>query len=67
MFDGSITNHGAAGNPNTQIADLLLGKILTTSYEQAQPPTGRRNYNLGIFAQDDWKVTPKLTLNLQPD
>ncbi|MDT7814849.1 MAG: hypothetical protein QOJ42_4765, partial [Acidobacteriaceae bacterium] len=64
VFDGSITNHGAAGNPNTQIADLLLGKIKTTSYEQAQPPTGRRNYNLGIFFQDDWKVTPKLTFNL---
>lgn len=64
VFDGSITNHGAAGNPNTQIADLLLGKIKTTSYEQPQPPTGRRNYNLGVFIQDDWKVTPKLTLNL---
>ena len=64
VFDGSVTNHGAAGNPNTQIADLLLGKIKTTSYEQAQPPTGRRNYNLGIFVQDDWRVTPKLTLNL---
>jgi hypothetical protein len=63
-FDGSITNHGAAGTPNTQIADFLLGKIVTTSYEQAQPPTGRRNYNLGVFFQDDWKVTPKLTLNL---
>ena len=64
QFDGSITNHGAAGNPNTQIADLLLGKIKTAQYEQPQPPTGRRNYNLGIFFQDDWKVTPKLTLNL---
>jgi hypothetical protein len=64
VFDGSITNHGNTGNPNTQIADLLLGKIKTTSYEQAQPPTGRRNYNLGVFFQDDWKVTPKLTLNL---
>ncbi len=64
VFDGSITNHGAAGNPNTQIADLLLGKIKTTSYEQAQPPTGRRNYNLGIFVQDDWRATAKLTLNL---
>ncbi len=63
-FDGTITNHGAPGNPNTQIADLLLGKIKQTSYEQPQPPTGRRNSNFGIFAQDDWKVTPKLTLNL---
>jgi hypothetical protein len=64
VFDGSITNRGNAGNPNTQIADFLLGKIKTTAYEQAQPPTGRRNYNFGVFFQDDWKVTPKLTLNL---
>jgi hypothetical protein len=64
QFDGSITNHGASGTPNTQIADLLLGKIKTAQYEQAQPPTGRRNYNLGVFLQDDWNVMPKLTLNL---
>ena len=64
VFGGSITNHGSAGNPTTQLADFLLGKITTTSYEQAQPPTGRRNHNFGVFFQDDWKVTPKLTLNL---
>src|SRR5580698_9095683 len=63
-FDGSITNHGASGNPNTGIADFLLGKIKTASYEQPQPPTGRRNYNWGAFLQDDWKVMSKLTLNL---
>jgi Carboxypeptidase regulatory-like domain/TonB dependent receptor/TonB-dependent Receptor Plug Domain/IPT/TIG domain len=64
QFDGSITNQGAAGNPNTGIADFLLGKIKTSQYEQPQPPTGRRNSNFGVFVQDDWKVSPKLTLNL---
>jgi hypothetical protein len=64
QFDGSITNHGASGTPNTQIADFLLGTIKQTQYEQPQPPTGRRNSNFGVFVQDDWKIMPKLTLNL---
>jgi hypothetical protein len=64
QFDGSITNHGASGTPNTEIADFLLGKVKTAQYEQPQPETGRRNYNWGVFIQDDWKVMPKLTLNL---
>ena len=63
-FDGSITNHGASGNANTGIADFLLGTVKTASYEQPQPETGRRNNNLGIFFQDDYRVTEKLTLNL---
>jgi hypothetical protein len=62
-FDGSITNHGNSGNATTGLADFLLGQIKTGSYEQPMPPTGRRNYNLGIFFQDDWKVTPKLAIN----
>jgi Carboxypeptidase regulatory-like domain/TonB dependent receptor len=63
-IDGSITNHGSTGNANTGIADFLLGTIKTANYEQPQPPTGRRNYNWGIFAQDEWHATPRLTLNL---
>jgi hypothetical protein len=64
QFDGSITNHGASGNSTTGIADFLLGQIKTGQYEQPQPPTGRRNRNLGVFFQDDWKFNSKLTLNL---
>jgi len=63
-FDGSITNHGNSGNATTGLADFLLGKIKTGSYEQPMPPTGRRNWNFGVFAQDDWKVMPTLTLNV---
>ena len=63
-FDGSITNHGTSGTATTGLADFMLGEIKTASYEQPMPETGRRNYNLGLFLQDDWRVTPKLTLNL---
>lgn len=62
-FDGTITNHGNTGNVSTQLADLLTGKVKTGQYELPMPPNGRRNYNFGIFFQDDWKVTPKLTIN----
>ncbi|WP_263380153.1 TonB-dependent receptor [Granulicella paludicola] len=63
-FDGSITNHGASGTATSGVADFMLGEIKTASYEQPMPETGRRNYNLGLFFQDDYRVTPKLTLNL---
>src|SRR6201999_2058397 len=62
-FDGSITNHGTGGNANTGIADFELGQIKTGSYEQPMPPTGRRNWNLGLYFQDDFHATQRLTLN----
>lgn len=49
---------------STQFAAFLLGQIDSATYQVPQPQTGRRNYNVGFFVQDDWKVTPKLTLNL---
>jgi hypothetical protein len=62
-FDGDITNHGTAGNVSNELADFLLGKVKYAQYELPQPATGRRNYNFGIFFQDDYKITTKLTLN----
>jgi hypothetical protein len=46
------------------LADFLLGAVKSSGYALPQPPAGRRNRNVGVFVQDDWKVTPKLTLNL---
>ncbi len=64
-FDGSITNsRNTSGDPINALADFLLGDIKTASYSLAQPLIGRRNYNIGLYLQDDWRISPKLTLNL---
>ena len=64
-FDGEITNgKNSAGDAINALADFLLGDIKTGSYSLAQPLIGRRNYNVGLYIQDDWKLSPKLTLNL---
>lgn len=64
-FNGEITSatHNS-GNPINSVADFLLGAVKSSGYALPQPPAGRRNYNLGMYAQDDWKITQKLTLNL---
>lgn len=64
-FDGSITSATAStGSAVNELADFLVGTPKTGSYQIPQPTTGRRNFNLGIYAQDDYRIHPKLTLNL---
>lgn len=77
VYQHSVTPVGAQTTPGTQggftfsgyatgnpIADFLLGKFDT--YQQLQTAlTPSYNYNqLESYAQDTWKVTPKLSLNL---
>jgi Carboxypeptidase regulatory-like domain/TonB dependent receptor len=61
---GSIT-YGSAKtlNPFTQ---LLLGLPATSVsfISLPRPPMDVYNWEQGFFFQDDWKVTPRLTLNL---
>jgi hypothetical protein len=64
-FDGSITNaKNNSGDAINALADFLLGDVKTATYSLAQPLIGRRNYNFGLYFQDGWKVSPKLTVNL---
>ncbi len=63
-FSGTLTSPTASsGNAVNDLADFLLGLVQSGSYVLPQPITGRRNYNLGIFIQDDWRATSRLTLN----
>jgi hypothetical protein len=65
FFNGEMTSPArTAGNPVHSLADLLLGQIQRSNYDLPQPITGRRNSNLGLFVQDDWKATRRLTINL---
>jgi Carboxypeptidase regulatory-like domain/TonB dependent receptor len=53
-FDGSQTGYG--------LLDFLLGRVATF----VQAPDGQRHdrsYYFGLFAQDTWKVTRRLTVN----
>jgi len=45
------------------MASLLTGQLQSGFYEIQFRPASE-NYQYAVFAQDDWKVTPKLTLNL---
>lgn len=65
-YDGSVT-FNATGNPNTTgyaFSDALLGNF--NSYtEAAYDPMGRFRYTEpSAFAEDNWKVNRKLTLDL---
>jgi hypothetical protein len=65
-FNGEITGLGAPGrnNPLNSFADFLLGAVKTSDIPVVQIPVNRTNYNLGLFFNDSWKVTQRLTLNL---
>ncbi|HVT98527.1 MAG TPA: TonB-dependent receptor [Acidobacteriaceae bacterium] len=57
---GNTTGTTTGGSP---YADFLLGYANSWS-AGFSPEYGGRLKNPGIFAQDDWKLTPKLTVNL---
>lgn len=65
-FNGEITGLGAPGrnNPLNAWADLLLGAVKTSEIPVTQIPVNRTSNNVGVFFNDNWKVSGKLNLNL---
>ena len=58
---GSITINTLT---NSDLADLWLGDVASVSRGAIPPLFGRRGNILGIFGQDDWRITENITLNL---
>ena len=66
-FSGRFTNGPdpllPSANTGHSIADLMLG-LPAGGAMDAGFTTATKNYYYGAYFQDDWRVTPRLTLNL---
>jgi hypothetical protein len=62
-FSGDFTKSGPNGAGGLGYADFLLGQVQNWSASNT-PIVGFRQKSTQFFVQDDFKVTPKLTLNL---
>lgn len=56
LFNGQFTGHA--------FADFLLGLLRSTSRAPGEPFSNTYTTQAGFYVQDDWKVSPKLTLNI---
>ncbi|MDQ6676047.1 MAG: hypothetical protein M3Z09_01985, partial [Acidobacteriota bacterium] len=62
-FGGTYTGDPSmAVAPQNAIADFLLGYIQTSEGQTGAPIANFRGYSLNFYAQDSWKLTPKLTV-----
>jgi len=69
---GGIISLPGGGEPDTTAAqvtyqtlqDVMLNEPATIAFQANKPPFKWRMKNFGLFAQDDWRVSRKLVLNL---
>ena len=61
-FDGSLSGDGVSSGDAA--AEYMMGYPRTVLTPEGVPITAARQWRLAFYGQDDWKITPKLTLNL---
>jgi len=63
-FNGQYTSAiGAAPTQQNSIADYLLGLMSNSEGQPGQVVAMLRGWSTGLYFQDQWKVTQKLTIN----
>jgi hypothetical protein len=62
QYTGSGLPGAVTGTANN-VADFMLGLFAQTEGQVGEPLANMRSIYLGLYFQDSWKVTPKLTIN----
>ena len=62
-FSTLFTNQGGVTNSGNALASFLLGQVNTFSIDLQRSTIRPRAQIAEFFVQDDWKVTPQLTVN----
>ncbi|WP_245632209.1 TonB-dependent receptor domain-containing protein [Edaphobacter aggregans] len=62
-FSTLFTNQGGVTNSGNAVASFLLGQVNTFSIDLQRSVIRPRAHIAEFFVQDDWKATPRLTVN----
>ncbi len=62
-FSTLFTNQSGVTNSGNSLASFLLGQVNTFSIDLQRSTIRPRAHIAEFFVQDDWKATPRLTVN----